>query len=202
MFEGKKSSAHIDHSTITLKEIMEKGYSGRVIRYWLLSHHYRKSISFSWDKLEKAKNTIDNLDQFILKLHSAQPGGPHPEMDQLIYDLRHGFIESMDDDLNIAPALAVLFHFIREINRILDHQGLSAEDKENVLISLNSINSVLEVMDLEPMEGNVEIEALVKKREKARKIKDWAEADQIRQELRDRGIEVIDTKDGSIWRKI
>ena len=70
-----------------------------------------------------------------------------------------------------------------------------------MLTSLNGINSVLEVMDLEPMKGNEEIEALVKQREEARKVKDWPRADQIRRELRDRGIEIIDTKDGSIWRK-
>lgn len=201
MYEGKKSSSYSDHSTITIREILDKGYSGRVVRYWLLSHHYRKSISFSWDKLDKSKNTVDNLDQFILKLRAAQPGPPHPETAQLVYDLKHGFMEAMDDDLNIAPALAVLFYFIREINRVIDRGGISAEDKETVLTSLKGINSVLEVMDLEPMKGDKEIEGLLTEREQARKDKDWPRADRIRRELRDRGVEVIDTRDGAIWRK-
>jgi cysteinyl-tRNA synthetase len=201
MVEGKKPSRGSDHDTYTIRRILEQGYTGRVIRFWLLSRHYRKPISFSWSSLHAAKNTVTHLDLFVEKLRYSSPGGPHPEMDQLLYNLKHKFIEAMDDDLNMALALASLFEFIREINRVMDRKGLSIPDRQNVEEGLQEINSVLDILDLEPSKSGEEVEERVKKREEARKKKDWATADRIRQELKDMGIEVIDTNEGSVWRK-
>jgi cysteinyl-tRNA synthetase len=122
-------------------------------------------------------------------------------MDQLVYDLRHNFVESMDDDFNVAPALAALFQFTREINRIMDQKGLSSDDKEKVKTVLDGINSILGVMDLEPVKPDKTVEELIKRRDEARIAKDWVNADRIRQELKEMGIEIIDTKGGTIWRK-
>jgi len=94
--------------TITLRDALNKGYTGREIRYWLINMHYRKAIDFSWSKLAIAKNTVSRLDRFVHKLRSCQKGLVNSEIDQLIYDLRHTFTQEMDDDLNIAPALAAL----------------------------------------------------------------------------------------------
>jgi cysteinyl-tRNA synthetase len=122
-------------------------------------------------------------------------------MDQLVYDLKHKFIESMDDDFSVAPALAALFEFTHEINRVMDRKGLSTGDKQKVEEVLKSIDSVLGIMELELPEPDEKLEALIKKREEARRDKDWANADRIRQELKKMGIEVIDTRDGTVWRK-
>jgi len=203
MIDGKKPARVSDNDSYTIRNMLEKGYTGREIRYWLISHHYRKPISFSWAKLDTAKKTITNLDGFITKLLHCQSGPPHPEMDQLVYDLRHNFVESMDDDFNVAPALAALFQFTREINRIMDQKGLSSDDRDNVKTVLDGINSVLGVMDLEPVKPhNKAVEELIKKRDEARIAKDWATADRIRQELKEMGIETIDTRGGTIWRKV
>jgi cysteinyl-tRNA synthetase len=107
----------------------------------------------------------------------------------------------MDDDLSMAPALAALFEFTREINRAMDRNGLSTSDKEKVAEGLQEINSVLGILDLEPSKLADDVEELIKNREEARKNKDWAAADEIRQELKALGIEVIDTKEGPVWRK-
>jgi cysteinyl-tRNA synthetase len=197
---GTKPSRVSNHDIITVRDILDRGYTGREIRYWLISGHYRKPISFSWKKLDMAKKTISNLDKFIKKLHSCKTGPPYPEMDQLAYDVRHTSVEVLDDDFNIAPALAALFHFIHKINIIMDKNGLSSSDKEKVLNTLERVNSVLAVMDLEPPKPDKDIEALIKKRELARKNKDWERADQLRQELKDMGIEIFDTKEGTVWR--
>ena len=122
-------------------------------------------------------------------------------MDQLLYDLKHKFIEAMDDDLNMALALASLFEFTREINRVMDRKGLSASDKQKAEEGLQEINSVLDILDLEPSKPAEEVEKWIKKREEARKEKDWAAADEFRRMLKDMGIEVIDTKEGPVWRK-
>ncbi|MFC1534749.1 cysteine--tRNA ligase, partial [Thermodesulfobacteriota bacterium] len=201
MINGKKSSNILDNR-YTIRQILKRGYTGREIRYWLISRHYRKPISFSWDKLDMARKTISNMDKFILKLQHSRPGPPYPEMDQFVYDLRYNFMESMDDDFNIAPALAALFQFTRQINRIMDRQGLAAIDKEKVKVCLEGINSVLGILNLDQAEPDQSAEELLKKREEARKSKDWETADRIRRELKEKmGIEVIDTKDGAIWQK-
>ncbi|MBW1702662.1 MAG: cysteine--tRNA ligase [Deltaproteobacteria bacterium] len=201
MINGK-SPSRVSNDIYTIKDILDRGYTGREIRYWLISSHYRKPISFSWAKLDMTKKTISNLDKFIKKLHFCKTGPPHPEMDQVAYDVRHTSVEVLDDDFNIAPALAALFQFTHRINTIMDKNGLSPSDKEKVLNTLERINSVLAVMDLEPPKPDKAVEALIKEREMARKNKDWNRADQLRQKLKEIGIEVFDTKEGTVWRNI
>jgi cysteinyl-tRNA synthetase len=107
----------------------------------------------------------------------------------------------MDDDLNTSQALASLFEFARGINRIMDQQGLSLEDRTKVQEALSAVNSVLDIMDLEPPGVNQNMETLIKERELARKTKDWAKADRLREQLKELGINVIDTREGTIWRR-
>jgi len=202
LMNEKESSSSSGQDTLTLRDLLDQGYTGREVRYWLLSRHYRKPIFFSYAKLNAVKNTLAHLDGFVQKLHISKPGPVDPNMDQIAYDLRHKFAESMDDDLNIAPGLAALFQFTREINKVMDRNGLSASDKEKVLKELKRINSVLGVMDLELQEMDRDVEGLIESREKAREEKDWEKADHLRQELKDMGFEVIDTKEGPIWRKV
>ena len=188
--------------TTTLRDAINKGYTGREIRYWLINMHYRKAIDFSWSKLTIAKNTVSRLDRFVHKLRSCQKGPVNIEIDQLIYDLRHKFIQEMDDDLNIAPALAALFEFIHHINSVMDSKGLDPSDRNKIEDALSRLNSVLMVMDLAEEESSKQIEELIKERTYARQKKDWAKADNIRNELKELGVEVIDTRDGTTWRKI
>ena len=189
-----------EQDSITLREVLQRGYSGRQVRYFLLTRHYRKPLFLSWSKLEAVKNTLDHLDSFVQKIHFAAQALSNHEINQLIYDLRHGFTEALDDDMNIAAAFAALFTFMGRLNRIMDRRGLDQGDKEAVLKALDSINSVLGVMKLEPMDLSPEVFALIKKREQARKQKDWKTADAIRNQLKEKGIEIFDTPSGTIWK--
>jgi cysteinyl-tRNA synthetase len=119
----------------------------------------------------------------------------------LVYDLTHRFISALDDDFNVAKALAALFEFIRHAHRTMDTHGLSAEDKGKIEDVLQKIDSVLGVLDLEDAKMDQEIEALIRKRASARSRKDWRSADSIRQELAAKGIELIDTKTSTVWHK-
>jgi len=201
MINGKKSSFVSEEDTMTLRGLLDQGYTGREVRYWLLSRHYRKPVFFSQSKLDSVKNTISHLDKFVHKLYFLKPASEDSDIDQVIYDLRHKFVKSMDDDLNIAAALASLFQFTHHVNRIMDRNGLSTSDKEKVLKALERINSVLDVMDLKPTKVDQDVVALIDKREQARRNKEWGTADRLRQELMARGVEVIDTKDGPVWHK-
>jgi len=196
--EGKDRGPEEASNTLTIREIMAHGYTGRDIRFWLISHHYRRPITFSWKKLEIARKTLIKLDTFVEKLLGVRTGPAFPEIDQVVYDLRHSSFEALDDDLNVARALAALFRFIRRINRIMDRSGLSPEDRDKVLKALESADSVLGVLDLKPGKPDEIVLTLIKEREAARKTRDWETADRIRDQLRSMGVEVIDTKDGPV----
>jgi len=190
-----------EEARLTLRDVFSRGYTGREIRYWLLSRHYRKPIRFSRNKLDTARNTVERLDTFVQKIHFARSGEPDPEIDQAVYDLKHRFTEAMDQDFNIAPALAALFQFIRRINHHMDRKGLAPGDREKIVKILEELNTVLGVMDLTPPAVDEKTEALIQEREDARKNRDWERADRLRDQLKAMGIEVVDTKEGPVWRK-
>jgi len=198
----EKSPQSSEQKAVTLREVLDRGYSGRDIRYWLLHMHYKKALYFSWSKLDMAKNTVSRLDRFISAIRTSRKGPASDEINQLIYDLTRRFGEAMDDDLNISQVLAVFFEFMHEVNRIMVAQGVAPSDREKIENLLAKINSVLMVMDLSETESNQEIEELLRERNSARETKDWARADVIREKLKELGIAVIDTPDGTTWRKI
>ena len=199
MINGEKQASVLEEDTLVLRNLLDQGYTGREIRYWLLNRHYRKPIFFSRSKLDSVKNTLSRLDKFVQQLYFLKPAAEDSDIDQMIYDLRYKFVESMDDDLNIASALAGLFRFVHHVNRVMDRDGLSAGDKGKILKALEQINSVLDVIDLKPAKVDKDIEAMIEKREQARRKKDWDTADCLRRELMAKGLEVIDTKHGPVW---
>jgi cysteinyl-tRNA synthetase len=201
MTDGSPSS-DTEKGPLTFRNLLGQGHTGREIRYWLLSRHYRKPIFFSLTKLSAVKNTVSHLDKFVQKLHHANPGPVDQEMDQAVYDLRQKFVESMDDDFNIAAALASLFQFTRRVNKRMDQSGLSSSDREKVLKALGRVNSVLGIMNLEPPPADEEVEALIRMREEARKKKEWEVADNLRERLREKGIDVVDAKEGPMWQRV
>ena len=153
------------------------------------------------EKMQAVKNTIHHLDDFVQKVNYCRSGPDNPDLDQSIYNLKQNFSESMNNDFNTATALAALFQFTRSINTIMDKNGLSSSAKKKVIASLERIDQVLGVMDFEPADEDKDIESLIKKREQSRKAKDWDKADTLRRELEEKGITIIDTKEGPVWRK-
>ncbi|MDZ7700342.1 MAG: DALR domain-containing protein [Deltaproteobacteria bacterium] len=123
-------------------------------------------------------------------------------MDQAIYALKHQFTEAMDDDFNVSQALAALFRFTRKMNKKMDHGGLSREDRQKALDAVERINAVLGIMKLTLPEGDEAVERLLADREAARAKKDWATADRIRDTLCEKGIEITDTREGPVWRRV
>lgn len=198
MTGNNKAENDLNAGDLTFRNLRKKGFTGREIRYWMLSRHYRKPIFFSLEKLQGVKNTLERLDNFVRKIQYCGKGADHPEMDQALYDLRSGFTASMDDDFNTARALASLFRFIHRMNKLMDQNDLTLEGSQRILDALKSVDSVLGIMQLEIMEPHPDVEPLIKERELARKNKDWEAADRIRDQLKQMGIEITDTKDGTI----
>jgi len=118
----------------------------------------------------------------------------------LIYDLKQQFAAALDDDLNIAGALAALFSFIGKINEPLTKGLINKNNAVKILKALENINIVLGVMDFEVGTIHRNIEELIDKRNAARKARDWKEADSCRARLAELGVDVLDTPRGVIWR--
>ncbi len=200
MVEGKKMSRSLGN-ILTVEELVRQGYRGSEIRYFLLSSHYRKPLNFSPGAMETAKNTVEKLNEFIQRLIHFTPGAGCPDTDQFVYDLRHGFAEAMDDDLNISAALAVLFGFVKRVSAPLARNAFSEKERDKILEALRSIDSVLAVMDFEEERLGDEEQRLLDLRNEYRRSRKWKEADEIRGRLQEMGVEIKDTPAGTTWKK-
>jgi cysteinyl-tRNA synthetase len=191
LVDGKK----VDEKggALTIRSLLDHGWSGRVIRYWLLSNHYRKTLQYSKERLIEAQRALRRLDACIQALFEIRSGRVYPELDQLLYDIRNDFIDAMDDDLNISEALASIFHNIKRINKLIADNELDPKGAKQCLSAFEKINSVLNIFDFKQAKYNLDIQELLRKREKARQEKKWELADELRQRLLDQGVMVRDS---------
>jgi cysteinyl-tRNA synthetase len=151
--------------------------------------------------METAKNTVEKLNEFIQRLIHFTPGAGCPDTDQFVYDLRHGFAEAMDDDLNISAALAALFGFVKRVSAPLARNAFSEKERDKILEALRSVDSVLAVMDFEEARLGDEAQRLIDLRNECRRNRKWKEADEIRDRLLALGVEIKDTPTGTTWKK-
>ncbi len=200
--EGKKMSKRLGNF-YTLRDLLAKGYDPIVIRYLLLSTHYRQQFNFTFEGLDAAKGAIDRLRNLARRLHDTEGKGSEGKAAKHIAHVKESFGAAMDDDLNISIALAALFDFVRDINNLLDANAVSKEETAEVGGLLMQFDSVLGVIGKVEVEEALptDIDALVQKREAARKAKNWKEADAIRAQLKAMGIVVEDTAQGVRWHK-
>lgn len=188
LVESKKM-AKSEGNFFTLRDLLEKGFKGREVRYALLSVHYRQPLNFTFDGLVQARSSLERIDEWVERL--AQKAGPESSG----YDPGHGFAEALDDDLNISAALGFLFDVIRDTHRRIDEGTLSGADARALLDWWQGINQVLR---FEPEELGIpdKVQELVARRQEARQSKDWALSDQLRDEITAAGWSVKDTPEG------
>src|SRR5688572_12561734 len=191
----------------TLAEIEEMGYSPLALRYALLSVPHGTKLNFTTQSLDDAKSALSRIESFLLRLDEVARSGPRDAAhadeggDALIGKLLGEFQEAMDDDLNTAGALAALFTFIRDGNTAIDAGRISPGDAEGMRAVLRKIDPVLDIFpDLE-QSIDAEVEALIEQRNAARKSRNFAESDRIRDLLLSKGILLEDTPAGVRWRR-
>jgi cysteinyl-tRNA synthetase len=201
LVEGRKMSADADN-VLTLKDLLSKGYSGREARFLLLSTHYRKPLHFSFKKLGEARKNLKRLDGFTQKLLCLPPGLPHPKVAAYLSDMEERFWGAVDNDLNMSRAFGAIFDFIKKTNPILSEGKLNLEQKRYILEAFEKINGILNILRLKECPLAPEINKLIEEREEARKNKDWEKADTVRDELAQKGLEVVDTAKGPVWKEI
>ncbi|RFT16140.1 MAG: Cysteinyl-tRNA synthetase [Candidatus Saccharicenans subterraneus] len=188
----------------TLRDLLARGLNPVDLRFFLLSTHYRKMLNFTFDGLEQARASRQRVLDFVYELeHRTLAPGAEPEIQGLAEKVLTDFKESLADDLNISAALAVLFDFIREINSRLSRDLLKQEDAVRVLRTVEEIDRVLAILQERKEEAlPPELLEKIELRQWARKEKNFALADAIREELRQQGIMLEDTKEGVRWKRI
>ena len=216
LVDGQKMSKSLGNF-YTLPNLLEKGYSGREIRYALMRVHYRAPLNFTWNGMKEAREALGRIDDWLMRLRETAAG----QIDNGKIDLQFGrqFEEALDDDLNISAALGFLFETIRETNRAMDRNELDTATVSAWLNWWNRINNVLDVEERKPVatlvtEGRLEIKGalstvhirggplpvevakLVEARTQARAAKDFRTSDELRDKIAALGWEVRDTKDG------
>ncbi len=196
-----------------VREIRQK-YKGEVIRYFILSAHYRSPLNFSEEQLQQAQNSLQRLNNIVLNikhlLKQSKFKKSRDKDDELILKKRkeseQQFIEAMDDDFNTPVALSRLFGFAREVNIFLNSPGLKNKLVLEEIYKFyqefaGQILGILKEVKLEE-KFEQEIKNLIRKRGEARKAKNWEKSDKIRDKLREKGVILEDTAEGVRWKKI
>jgi cysteinyl-tRNA synthetase len=191
----------------SLHEIEELGYDPLVLRYALLSVPHRTKLNFTTQSLDDAKSAISRIESFLLRLDDVAKSAPRDaahadeEGDALIGRFLADFQEAMDDDLNTAGALGALFTLIRDANTAIDAHRISAGDAAGLQAALAKIDPVLDIFAKRETSLDPDIEALIAARNAARKAKNFAESDRLRDELVAKGIILEDGAGGTRWRR-
>ena len=190
----------------TVREIADV-YGYEVIRYFLISSHYRSPINYSLDIIEQCKSALERLYtcreslDFTIKNASADIEDDKEILD-LINSRRQQFIDAMDDDLNTADGIAAVFDLVKDINTKILDKPVSKGTCEAAAKLFDELCDVLGILyNRKSNDLDSEIEALIEQRQQARKNKDWATADRIRDELKEKGIILKDTPQGVTWTK-
>jgi cysteinyl-tRNA synthetase len=197
--EGQKMSKSLGNY-YTLRDLLARGYDPRAIRYLLLATHYRRQLNLTLEALDAAAAAVTRLGDFYRRVAEYEGAG-RGRVAAALASAARIFDTSLSTDLGIAEALAGVFDLVTAAHRAMDHGALSAAGREALHGTLDSFDEVLDVFRPAAAPPDEEIEALLAEREEARKAKDFARADAIRDRLAARGIILEDTPQGVRWKK-
>jgi cysteinyl-tRNA synthetase len=184
----------------TLRDLLQKGYSGSVVRYLLLSTHYRTQLNFTFAGLDAAKASLQRVEDLICRLRTVQSTNPNTAS---VEKADSRFKTALADDLNISAALAALFDLVRELNSLCDEEKLGMEEAKSALELLEKWDQVLAVLPIHKDKEEIPIELmrLLEKREEARREKNWRVSDEMRDAILAKGYIIEDTPKGARLKK-
>jgi cysteinyl-tRNA synthetase len=229
LVDGRKMSKS-EGNFYTLRDLLLKGYKASAIRLALISVPYRHQFNFTFDGLTEAASAIDRLRTFQQRLREGNFAvGENPALQAAAKNAQADYIEALANDLNTAEARAPIFDLVRAANTAIDQGQFFAGDRDAILPVLKDFDAVFDVIedhDAEPTRRAIEwaeqagrigdvapellarqsltdeaIDALVAERTQAKKARSFARADEIRNELAEKGVILEDSKDGVRWRR-
>ena len=205
--DGKMSKSKGEFLTVSLLE--EKGYDPLAYRYFCLQSHYRKALVFTWENLD---NAVAAYNKLIARIAALKPEG---EVEQAVFDeYKNKFLQTMGNDLNTSMGVTAIFDVLKAKTNDATKLALIGDFDQVLSLSLLEKAAAKRAEDAKAQtakteggytvtgEGDPAIDALVMQRYEAKKAKNFAEADRIRDELKAQGIEIIDTKGGASWRRV
>jgi cysteinyl-tRNA synthetase len=197
LVEGRKMSKSLGNY-FTLRDLLSKGYSGREIRFLLLSAHYRESFNFTLENLSGARTALARLDELLVKLRELA-GSATAESEPVLL----GKVSiALDDDLNVSAAWGAVFEWVRETNRVLNDGALGPERAAAALSAWQRVDGMFGIGDRREEAAPAGIVALLEEREAARKARDFKRADAIRDELKAKAWIIEDTQKGPRLKRI
>ncbi len=201
LVDHKKMSKSLGNF-FTLRDLLNKGYTGAELRYLLLSSHYRTQLNFTFAGLDGARSSLSRIRDLIDRLRGIETSGPAAISIPILEQANQKFKSSLADDLNISAALAALFDLIRELNIQADNKALTKADAEAALQLFTQWDKVLGVLPLQSQEeAPAHLLELLAQRNQARVEKNWKQSDLLRDEIAKAGYVIEDSPTGAKLKK-
>ena len=200
---GEKMSKSAGGFT-TLRDLLAAGHDPLAVRFFLIANaHYRSRIRLSTDALRAAAEQVRRLRDFADRVRRSSPAqGEDEALLMRIAEVRAGYRDALDDDLNLPQGVGLVFELLREANTALDDDRVGDRGRSELLALIDDVDAHLDVVRAEEPGLADEVERLIAEREAARAARDFGRADRIREELRGRGIALEDSKEGVRWKRV